>query len=81
MISFKIMQFEYKRSFGSTSYMGTFEGIVNNLERRYTETQSDYAKAFANAPKYIAAREFSSPTLPQPLAKIPPWRIIYFGRA
>ncbi|MCI9625765.1 MAG: excinuclease ABC subunit UvrA [Clostridia bacterium] len=41
----KKMQFEYKRSFGSTSYMGTFEGIVNNLERRYTETQSDYAKA------------------------------------
>ena len=41
----KKMQFEYKRSFGSTSYMGTFEGIVNNLERRYAETQSDYAKA------------------------------------
>ncbi len=41
----KKMQFEYKRSFGNTQYMGTFEGIVNNLERRYAETQSDYAKA------------------------------------
>lgn len=41
----KKLQFEYKRSFGSTSYTGEFEGIVNNLERRYAETQSDYAKA------------------------------------
>ncbi len=27
------------------SYMGSFEGVVNNLERRYRETTSDYVKS------------------------------------
>ncbi|MCH5191855.1 MAG: excinuclease ABC subunit UvrA [Oscillospiraceae bacterium] len=30
--------------YGSGSYMTEFEGIVNNLERRYKETTSDWAK-------------------------------------
>ncbi len=35
-----------KRSFhtGSTEYEAPFEGIVNNLERRYSETTSDWAR-------------------------------------
>ncbi len=31
-------------SFGSGTYNGEFEGIVNNLERRYKETSSDWAR-------------------------------------
>ncbi len=30
--------------YGSGTYMSSFEGIVNNLERRYKETTSDWAK-------------------------------------
>ena len=30
--------------FGSGTYMSEFEGIINNLERRYKETTSDWAK-------------------------------------
>ncbi len=30
--------------YGSGSYMSEFEGVVNNLERRYKETTSDWAK-------------------------------------
>ncbi len=32
-------------SYGSGTYMGDFEGIVNNLNRRYAETTSDYSRA------------------------------------
>ena len=31
--------------YGGGTYYGTFEGIINNLERRYKETTSDYARA------------------------------------
>ena len=30
--------------FGSGTYYATFEGVINNLERRYKETSSDYAR-------------------------------------
>lgn len=32
-------------SYGSGTYMSEFEGIVNNLQRRYKETGSDYSRA------------------------------------
>ena len=34
------------RKFGgrTTSYEGTFEGVINNLERRYKETDSSYSR-------------------------------------
>ena len=34
----------YERSYGKGSYYAAFEGVVNNLERRYNETGSDFAK-------------------------------------
>ncbi|MHB1314972.1 MAG: excinuclease ABC subunit UvrA [Christensenellales bacterium] len=45
----------YQRDYGSGSFKTSFEGIITNMERRYKETQSDYAKAdlenyFSNAP-------------------------------
>ena len=33
-----------KREYGSGTYMVEFEGIVNNLQRRYRETQSDWVR-------------------------------------
>ena len=38
------IRFDYDRSYGKGSYNAAFEGVVNNLERRYRETSSDYAK-------------------------------------
>ena len=38
------IKLDYERSYGSGSYYGAFEGIVNNLERRYRDTTSEYAK-------------------------------------
>ena len=38
------IRFDYDRSYGKGSYNAAFEGVVNNLERRYRETNSDYAK-------------------------------------
>ena len=38
------IKMEYTRSYGSGTYMAPFEGVVTNLERRYHETTSDYAK-------------------------------------
>ncbi len=38
------IKLDYDRSYGKGSYYAPFEGIVNNLERRYRETTSDYAK-------------------------------------
>ncbi len=34
----------YEKDYGAGTFDAPFEGIVNNLERRYRETQSDYAK-------------------------------------
>ena len=33
-----------KREYGSGTYMVEFEGVVNNLQRRYRETQSDWVR-------------------------------------
>ena len=38
------VKFEYERKYGNGSYMARFEGIANNLERRYKETNSDWVK-------------------------------------
>ena len=38
------IRYDYERSYGKGSYSAPFEGVVNNLERRYRETTSDYAK-------------------------------------
>ncbi len=38
------LHIEYAREYGAGTFDAPFEGIVNNLERRYKETQSDYAK-------------------------------------
>ena len=35
----------YERSYGSANYTAAFEGVVNNLERRYKETGSEYMKS------------------------------------
>ncbi|MBR3738001.1 MAG: excinuclease ABC subunit UvrA, partial [Eubacterium sp.] len=32
-------------SYGSGTYMNDFEGVINNLKRRYAETSSDWARA------------------------------------
>jgi len=37
---------EYDREYGSGSFMSTFEGIVNSMERRYKETQSEGMKQY-----------------------------------
>jgi excinuclease ABC subunit A len=37
---------EYEREYGSGSYMAAFEGIINIIERRYRETQSDSMKQY-----------------------------------
>ncbi len=39
------LHIEYQREFGSGSFDAVFEGIANNLERRYKETQSDSVKS------------------------------------
>lgn len=38
------LHIEYKKEFGSGSFDSPFEGICNNLERRYRETQSEGMK-------------------------------------
>jgi len=50
-------QFKYTRSYGSGSYNAVYEGVVNNLERRYRETTSAYSKS--EIEKYI--NEISCP--------------------
>lgn len=37
---------EYEREYGSGSYMAAFEGVINVVERRYKETQSDGMKQY-----------------------------------
>jgi len=44
-------EFKYTRSYGSGSYNAVYEGVVNNLERRYRETTSAYSKG--EIEKYI----------------------------
>ncbi len=39
------LDLSYERSYGTASYKAAFEGIINNLERRYSETSSEYMKA------------------------------------
>ena len=39
------MEVRYERDFGGGHFLATFEGIVPNMERRYRESQSDWAKA------------------------------------
>ncbi len=41
----KKIKLERKSEYGSGSYMTDFEGIINNLERRYAETTSEWSRA------------------------------------
>lgn len=43
-----------RSEYGSGTYMTDFEGIVNNLERRYKETTSDYSRA--EIEQYMSAK-------------------------
>ena len=36
----------YEKEYGSGSFMSSFEGIINSMERRYKETQSDSSKQY-----------------------------------
>ena len=38
------IRLEYKRENGYSSYLATFEGIINNLERRYRDTSSEWMR-------------------------------------
>ncbi len=40
----KLVPFTRSNAFGSSSYKAAFEGIINNLERRFAETSSDWSK-------------------------------------
>ena len=40
----KKIKLERKSEYGSGTYMTDFEGIINNLERRYRETTSEYSR-------------------------------------
>jgi len=48
-------EFKYTRNYGSGTYNTEYEGIVNNLERRYKETTSQYSKS--EIEKYINVSE------------------------
>ncbi len=37
-------EFKYTRNYGSGNFFAKYEGVVNNLERRYHETTSEYSK-------------------------------------
>ena len=39
------MKFHRSTEWGGGTYMSEFEGVVNNLERRYKETKSDWARS------------------------------------
>ncbi len=41
----KKIKLERKSEYGSGTYMTDFEGIINNLERRYAETTSEWSRA------------------------------------
>ncbi len=38
------LKLEYKSAAGTGNYVNSFEGIINNLNRRYKETQSDFMR-------------------------------------
>jgi len=38
------IQLQYERQYGKGTYLAAFEGIVNNMERRYKETQSEWMR-------------------------------------
>ncbi len=38
------IKIDYSRNYGSGTYFAPFEGVVTNLQRRYDDTGSDYAK-------------------------------------
>ncbi len=40
----KLVPFTRSNAFGSSSYKAAFEGIINNLERRFAETNSEWSK-------------------------------------
>lgn len=40
----KLLELNRDNEFGSSNYKAPFEGIVNNLERRFRETQSNYMR-------------------------------------
>ena len=40
----KKIKMERRSEYGTGTYMAEFEGIVNNLQRRYDETMSDYSR-------------------------------------
>ena len=40
----KKIKLERKSEYGSGTYMTDFEGVINNLERRYRETTSEYSR-------------------------------------
>ncbi len=40
----KKFEMTYKKKYGGGSFMGEFEGIINNLERRYKETNSSWVR-------------------------------------
>ncbi|HZJ58494.1 MAG TPA: excinuclease ABC subunit UvrA [Clostridia bacterium] len=42
----KKFNIDYSRNDGSGSFAGSFEGIINNLQRRHRETQSDYSRDY-----------------------------------
>ncbi len=39
------MEVQYERSFGGGHFLAAFEGVVPNMERRYRESSSEWAKA------------------------------------
>lgn len=41
----KKIKLERRSEYGSGTYMTDFEGLINNLERRYRETTSEYSRA------------------------------------
>ena len=41
----KKIKLERKSEYGSGTYMTDFEGVINNLERRYRETTSEYSRS------------------------------------
>lgn len=40
----ELLSLERSNEFGSSHYRAAFEGVINNLERRYEETNSEWAK-------------------------------------
>jgi len=45
-------EFKYSGKYGSRTFKMPFEGVINNLQRRYSQTQSDYIKNYIE--KYMS---------------------------